>query len=72
MKSSLGITANGNYTVSGTDGLGGHYTLTSSTVTITGDVTSLYCGGNSLTSLDVSSDTLLTYLSCDQQQPDKP
>jgi hypothetical protein len=56
----LGITANGNYTVSGADGS----TLTSSTVTITGDVTSLHCDGNSLTSLDVSSDTLLTYLSC--------
>jgi hypothetical protein len=62
---SLTITANGNYTVSGTDNSSGTYTLTSSTVTITGDVTSLYCGGNSLTSLDVSCDTLLTYLSCD-------
>jgi hypothetical protein len=61
----LRITANGDYKVSGTDVRGGHYTLKSDTVTITGDVTSLYCGGNSLTSLDVSGDTLLTYLSCD-------
>jgi hypothetical protein len=61
---SLVITANGNYTVSGAGGRGDHYTLTSDTVTITGDVTNLYCPNNSLTSLDASGDTLLTELIC--------
>jgi hypothetical protein len=61
---SMVITANGNYTVSGAGGRGDHYTLTSDTVTITGDVTNFYCPSNSLTSLDVSGDTSLTELYC--------
>jgi hypothetical protein len=61
----LDIPPNENYTVSGADRIfSSNYTLTSSTVTITGDVTSLYCEGNSLISLDVSGDTLLTELFC--------
>jgi Leucine-rich repeat (LRR) protein len=61
----LDIPPNENYTVSGADRIfSSNYTLTSSTVTITGDVTKLSCEGNSLTSLDVSGDTLLTELFC--------
>ena len=63
-KIALKVGASGNYTVSGADGSSGTYTLTSSTVTITGDVTKLSCEGNSLISLDVSGDTLLTELFC--------
>jgi hypothetical protein len=59
-KIALKVGASGNYTVSGADGSSGTYTLTSSTVTITGDVTSLTCSDDSLTNLDVSKDTLLT------------
>ena len=44
------------------------YTLTSQTVTITGDVTVLYCNGNQLTDLDVSKNTALTGLGCSDNQ----
>ena len=44
------------------------YTLTSKTVTITGDVTELYCNRNQLTTLDVSKNTKLTYLNCESNQ----
>ena len=44
------------------------YRLTSQTVTITGDVTALYCYGNQLTALDVSKNTALTRLDCDNNK----
>ena len=44
------------------------YTLTSQTVTITGDVTFLNCSDNQLTALDVSQNTALTWLDCDGNQ----
>ena len=40
------------------------YTLTSQTVTITGDVTYFNCSNNQLTALDVSQNTALTTLDC--------
>jgi Leucine-rich repeat (LRR) protein len=62
----LRITANGNYTVSGANESSGsgYFFISSDNITITGDVTSLICYGDSLTSLDVSGDTLLTELFC--------
>ena len=65
----LSIEANGDVTIDGvkesaqTNGYN-NYTLTSQTITIRGDVTTLYCGGNQLTSLDVSGCTALTELNC--------
>ena len=44
------------------------YTLTSQTVTITGDVTHLTCYNNQLTALDVSQNTALTILFCSHNQ----
>ena len=44
------------------------YTLTSQTVTITGDVTYFLCSKNQLTALDVSNDTALTWLDCSGNQ----
>ena len=44
------------------------YTLTSQTVTITGDVTYFYCSENQLTALDVSKNTALTKLVCYDNQ----
>ena len=44
------------------------YTLTSQTVTITGDVTYFDCGNNQLTALDVSKNTALTELYCNDSQ----
>ncbi len=70
----LGIKANGNVTIEGvkeTPQLGEYaksYTLTSQTITIRGDVTTLYCGENQLTSLDVSGCTALTWLNCSNNQ----
>jgi Leucine-rich repeat (LRR) protein len=61
----LDITANGSYTVSGANSVGGYsYTLTSDTVTITGDVTEFHCDKDSLTALDVSHNTTLGMLDC--------
>ncbi len=40
------------------------YTITKSTITITGDVTELRCDTDSLTALDVTKDTVLIKLSC--------
>ena len=44
------------------------YKLTSQTVTITGDVTELYCNQEQLTTLDVSKNTALTKLYCTGNQ----
>ena len=44
------------------------YTLTSQTVTITGDVTYFDCKNNQLTALDVSNNTALTELYCSENQ----
>ena len=44
------------------------YTLTSQTVTITGDVTFLYCSDNQLKALDASKNTALTELYCSNNQ----
>ena len=44
------------------------YTLTSQTVTITGEVTCLNCSYNQLTALDVSKNTALTALYCSGNQ----
>ena len=44
------------------------YTLTSQTVTITGDVTFFNCSKNQLTMLDVSKNTALTTLTCSYNQ----
>ena len=44
------------------------YTLTSQPVTITGDVTVLYCNGNQLIALAVSKNTVLTRLDCYMNQ----
>ena len=66
----LGIKANGYVSISGvqesarTDGSYTGYTLTSQTITIRGDVTTLDCFFNQLTSLDVSQNTALTWLDC--------
>ena len=69
-KIKLGIVANGDVVIEGVSEmpqLGRNrddYTLTSQTITIRGDVTELACGGNQLTSLDVSDCPALTYLKC--------
>ena len=65
----LGIRANGDLTIDGVKesaptNENNYYTLTSQTITIRGDVTSLACDYNQLTSLDVSGCTALTFLSC--------
>ena len=44
------------------------YTLTSQTVTITGDVVFLECSSNQLTVLDVSKNSVLTLLDCSDNQ----
>ena len=70
----LGIKANGNVTIEGvkeTPQLGEYaksYTLTSQTITIRGDVTTLYCGENQLTSLDLSGCTALATFECYNNQ----
>ena len=69
----LTIEANGNVTIEGvkeppSKGYTTTYTLTSQTVTIRGDVTSLYCGRNQLTSLNVSGCTALKELKCYDNQ----
>ena len=70
----LRIEANGDVTIEGVkesaqkNGYNNDYTLTSQTITIRGDVTTLYCGGNQLTRLDVSACTALTTLSCGYNQ----
>ena len=72
---SLSIEANGSVSITGveesarTDGLSKEYTLTSKTITIRGDVTSLDCGAEEyrrwgLISLDVSGCTSLATLKC--------
>ena len=69
----LRIEANGNFTIEGAqetsretvDGTGRkYYILKSQTITIRGDVTKLVCYKNQLTSLDVSKNTALKWLSC--------
>ena len=66
----LNIEANGDVTIEGVKetprtGYGRvDYTLTSQTITIRGDVTTLYCCSNQLTSLDLSGCTALTKLDC--------
>ena len=50
------------------DGEWSTYTLTSQTVTITGDVTYFDCYKNQLTTLDVSKNTALTKLDCSNNQ----
>ena len=70
----LGIKANGNVTIEGvkeTPQLGEYaksYTLTSQTIIIRGDVTTLYCGENQLTSLDLSGCTALATFECYNNQ----
>ncbi|MDY4245774.1 MAG: leucine-rich repeat domain-containing protein [Porphyromonas sp.] len=70
----LDIRANGYVSISGvresarTDGNRQYYTLTSGTITIRGDVKTLNCKGNQLTSLDVSGCTALTELGCSNNQ----
>ena len=44
------------------------YSLTSQSLTITGDVTYLSCSDNQLTALDVSQNTALTMLDCSENQ----
>ena len=67
---SLTIKANGPVSIDGvqesaqTDGRFEYYTLTSQTITIRGDVTTLDCNGNQLTSLNLSGCTALTELNC--------
>ena len=51
-----------------TDGVSEYYTLTSQTITIRGDVTTLDCSQERLTSLDVSGCTALTTLDCYESQ----
>ena len=64
------IEANGNVTIEGVKEPSSKgsttYTLTSQTVTIRGDVTTLTCSDNQLTSLDLSGCTALTKLDCRQ------
>ena len=70
----LKIEANGNVTIEGikeapeTGDKFFVYTLTSQTITIRGDVTTLDCSNNQLTSLDVSGCTALAKLSCSRNQ----
>ena len=70
----LGIEANGNVTIEGVKEVpraGGSwvdYILTSQTITIRGDVTSLDCYRSQLTSLDVSGCSALTTLWCYENQ----
>ena len=69
-KIKLTIEANGNVTIEGikevprTGDSQVYYTLTSQTIAIRGDVTTLYCYSNELTSLDASGCTFLTKLYC--------
>ena len=75
-KISLRIWGNDHLSIRGTtwtssvfaDGTFITYTLTSQTVTIYGDVTTLYCYENQLTSLDVTRNTALTNLYCSKNQ----
>ena len=68
----LTIEANGNVTIEGAQDTGEkdylgrskYYKIKSQTIIIRGNVTSLYCPYNQLTSLDVSSCTALTRLDC--------
>ena len=67
----LRIEANGNVTIEGVKETGQtnedgqkYYTIENRTITIRGDVTSLYCSSNQLISLDVSDCTALTSLNC--------
>ncbi len=70
----LGIEASGNVTIEGikevprTGGSWVDYILTSQTITIRGDVTSLDCYRSQLTSLDVSGCSALTTLLCYENQ----
>ena len=75
-KIKLGIVANGDVVIEGVSEMPEldqyrydyNYTLTSQTITIRGDVTELACGGNQLTSLDVSGCTTLAELGCNNNQ----
>ena len=66
----LGFKANGNVSIEGAketgikDVFGQYYTIEGQTITIRGDVTSLYCRENKLTSLNLSGCTALTTLEC--------
>ena len=68
----LNIKANGNISIEGVRKTGRYgkelYRLSSQTVTIRGDVTTLSCNGNLLTSLNVSGCTALTALGCYNNQ----
>ena len=71
----LRIEANGNVTIEGAqetgqaDSLGRKsYTIKSSAITIRGDMTTLWCYENQLTSLDVSGCSTLTMLDCSWNQ----
>ena len=71
----LGISAKGNISIDGALETGKtnrygfkYYTIKSQRITIQGDVTTLYCYKNQLTSLDVSSCIALTNLYCDENQ----
>ena len=71
----LGIKANGNVSIEGAQDTGEtdeyglkSYRLTSQTITIRGDVTSLDCYRSQLTSLDVSGCSALTTLWCYENQ----
>ena len=71
----LGISAKGNISIDGVLETGKtnrygfkYYTIKSQRITIQGDVTTLYCYKNQLTSLDVSSCIALTNLYCDENQ----
>ena len=71
----LRIEANGNVTIEGAQETGQaeslgrkSYTIKSSAITIRGDMTTLWCYENQLTSLDVSQNTALTTLSCSFNQ----
>ena len=71
----LSIKANGNVTIEGAQDTGKtdnfdrkSYRLTSQTITIRGDVTTLYCFDNQLTSLNVSQNTALRTLFCADNQ----
>ena len=74
-KIKLRIEANGDVVIEGvserpylSDRHSKNYTLTSQTITIRGDVTSIDCDDNQLTNLDVSKNTVLTSLSCSKNQ----
>ena len=71
----LNIEANGNVTIEGAQEIGQAdeygqkvYTIENQTITIQGDVTTLKCYSNQLTSLNVSGSTALTTLYCGGNQ----